>query len=214
MLNKNDLALEIIQAFGYKTKDNELPQASELTLAYAQGIINALKGATVLGTVTGTVPASTGALQNGAGSNHTVTNIQKSLLTAELSPLFSAAGADMTQVQKENEAICLYLQTNMKVNFASGKITGTCTVLPNSTGTFTGKGEDGTITGIDGNSAASFVAGYLGFQGSLKDEFYGALCDHIKNNAKVSYAINTVTGTVPAGGGSLQGGLAVNGIID
>jgi len=76
-----------------------------------------------------------------------------------------------------------------------------------------GEGKGGVIKDLDGSAMAAMVGSATGGSGPDLVKWYSALCKHIMKNAEVMYPPGTVQGSFGPGGGSLTGGMAMNGII-
>lgn len=212
MLNADDLAHKLSDAFKYHTDSGGLPFPPPDMLAnYAQGVVAALKAATVSnvpGTISG-VCAPGAPLSGGFGAGGIMV-VAPGPMIAKTQPGIHPLGA--VNYSKENAALCTYLSTGIVV-FAPGTITGTCTNTAESPGPLSGGvGANGTLTLLNGAACTAAIVAVLGGLGPLPSAIahYTALIDYILANAKVAYP--SVTGVCPAGGGALVGA-ATGGII-
>jgi hypothetical protein len=121
-----------------------------------------------------------------------------------------------TCLQDYAQAIVDHIQNDGKVEFTSGTIIGTCTNTLLSPGSLTaGEGADGKVINLDGPTLAQLIADSC-FGGSVSQKLLDkstAMVDYIMDEAISEYASGNVTGDCPAGGGSLQNGAGVDGII-
>lgn len=213
MLVPADLADFIRTSMGFPT-----PVSIELT-GWATGVIGEITSNARVnnasGTITGSCPPG-GSLSGGAGVDGLISSMSSSdmasrVVAAATYPFISA------RLQTYCDQIVSHIQTFGIVTFASGDITGSCTNTPLSPGSLAGgAGMNGMISGLDGTVLANAIHSAVGYPGTTSvrlTEFSTAIVTYIMNNAQVSYASGNVTGTCPAGGGSLSGGTGVNGTI-
>lgn len=213
----SDLANQIRGDMGFPT-----PTSSQL-IGWGGAVVQHIQTGIVehaSGDVTGTVPASGGPLSNGAATNGVISGLSGSGLASLVSAQAGYPGVS-PQLQSYCEEIVNHIQNVGLVEFDPGNITGICTntITPGGPvpGTLTaGAGIDGVITSLNGPQLADNIHSAVGYPGSTSGpliQFCTALTTYIMDNAQVEYASGSVTGTCPAGGGSLQNGAGLGGII-
>ena len=205
------LADKIRSDMGFPT-----PVSAQLT-GWGNGVVNHIQAAALVNhaLITGTT-APGAPLANGAGVGGIISGMSGATMASLVE---SGAGYPFTSSQLTTfcTEIVNHIQTLGTVTFASGQITGQCTSTPVSPGPLAnGAGTLGTIVGLNGSTLANAIHSAVGYPGGTSTpliQFCTAVTDYIMNNADVSYASGTVTGTCPAGGGALSGGVGANGTI-
>jgi len=230
MMNVDDLATLLFATLQNKTdKDGNEPALTDHAKAYARGYINALLGSKVAHSIVtggGYHVESGGNFENGTApmASSIISNMLSATMLAELSAAFP--DSDQGILASETQAVCAYVMASGKVDFAPGKIVGSCTAVlnapsgtppPPSSGVLQdGAGTDGKVKMLVGASMKSAVSAATGNTGPDMLDFYTALCDYTMDNAEATYTSGDVTGTFPVSETapiSLVGGLAVNGVI-
>lgn len=219
MLVPAALAERIRSEMGFPT-----PVSAQL-LGWATGVIGEItanaKVNNAPGTITGTVPPAGGALISGAGMMGLISAMVGSSMATKVVAAVPYPFVS-TQLTKFCVEIVSHIQTLGTVNFDAGNITGICTnaILPPAIlvpGSLTnGAGAMGYIIGLNGPVLAAAIHASVGYPGSVSTrltQFCTAITGYIMDNAVVTYASGTVTGTCPGGGGSLGSGAGSNGTI-
>lgn len=214
-LDKAALAAEINDAIAATDGNGSpIPVTPEME-AYAEAVVTTLQAGLVNHAIPGLVTGTTapGApLAAGAASNGLVSVLVPATWSAAMLAAIPAPQA-APNLTVEATASTAYLMASCLVGFSSGSITGTCTSTPTSPGPLAaGQGMGGSISGLDGASWANAVMPPNG-DSSLSQAIYKAIVKHIQDNAQVQYAVGTVNGTCPPGGGPLALGLAAGGTI-
>ena len=210
MLVASDLADLMKDALGFGDFDT-----SDENLGFAEAIVEHLQTAVVNhlpGSILGIAPPSGGPLTNGEAVP-VPGNIL--LVPADLVAGLSAKlGQSTPEIAGIAEAISEHFLT-AGVQFETGDITGTCTNTPASPGALIGEGTGGKIVFLSGPILAAEMADGIN-QPSVSPELLelaNAIVDYVGDNAEVSYATGTVTGTAPAGGGPIPDGAGTGGTI-
>lgn len=212
MLKSSELAKRINTALGATDKDG-LPIAVTAEMeTYAKAVLT-LKLATTAhapGTVTGTT-APGAPLVNGAAMNGLLVGFVPAPWLGELTSGFPTA--DPSALAKDATLSVGYINGAAKINFQAGNITGTCTNTAEAPGPLAaGAGTGGTIDELNGSDWAKIVLPPLG-DPAMAERVYQAISDYINEEAEVTYASGTVTGTCPPASGTLQAGTAAGGTI-
>lgn len=122
-----------------------------------------------------------------------------------------------SELQTYCDEIVDHIQSQGLVEFTAGEITGNCTNSPVSPGALAGGGgTGGEIIGLDGTVLANNIHTAVGYPGGVSTpliQFCTAITTYIMDNAVVTYAPGSVTGSCPAGGGSLGAGTGIGGTI-
>jgi hypothetical protein len=207
-LNPTQLADDIRDAIGQDppTSDKTINMAQDIVDHIMTGIVNHLPD-----TVEGNAPPSGGSLLLGKASSGTIT-----LVPADLTARFIVTfGVSTPEILGMGTSISTHLMTGL-VEFAEGNITGACSNTLVNPGTLTGAGTAGTITGLSGPILATLMATSMAKPGPSAElsAMCGAIVDHVMNNAEVTYAMGSVTGTCSAGGGPIVAGTGSGGTIE
>jgi hypothetical protein len=211
MLNASSLADELRVAIGFP------PPTSPILEGWASAFLNELQSNAIVtnSLVTGSCPPG-GSLGGGASVGGLISGLSGSRL-ASATASASAYPSVTSKLSGYSSQIVLEIMSFGLVSFASGNITGSCTNSPVSPGSLAGgAGANGVISGLSGSRLASAIHNTSGYSGSVSPsllKFSTAIVDHLQNNGVASYAAGSVTGTCPAGGGSLSGGMASGGKI-
>jgi len=190
------------------------PTSSE-TIGMATAIINELGVGIVahlIGEITGTAPSPSGpTLSDGAATGGLITGMTGASLADKMKTEMGKSSVSSELLDMATE-IADHLST-ATIEFAAGDITGICAHTPTVPGPLVGEGTGGTLQGLSGPTLASALAGVFGSLSPELSDLCNALIDYISNNAEVTYSTGSVTGTCPAGGGSILLGAGVGGSI-
>lgn len=162
-------------------------------------------------TISGTCPPG-GPLSAGAGQLGLLLGPSGPTLAVQMAAKMKKPGPT-PQLIGMATGITTHLLT-AQVSFSPGGISGTCANSPVSPGPFIGTGTGGKISGMAGDGMASLVAAGLGQSANDKvKKKCAAIVDFIQQNAEVMFAMGTVLGTAPPGGGPLIAGTAIGGRV-
>jgi hypothetical protein len=207
MLDPNLLADKLYKSFGHAAdKDGNIVATDEIK-AYAKGLVTALQTGLITHTaVTGQCVCNGGQLQNGMADGGKVIGATGSVM----SPITDTKGqfpkSDQAMLKGEHKGVLDEFFTKVAlISFESGNITGTCGCTPVSAGPFVGEGKNGKWKLVEGPLIMAAVVNEIGMVGPDMPKFYQALADFINDGSELSYANGNVTGSCPAGGGSLAG---------
>lgn len=187
---------------------------TEEIMAYADGIIAALRGGTA--TFAPGLIQATGPIGSPITGINSTGGIMVGLLPSTMYDYTQNAGNNSSttpgKLLKEHTAVLTYLGTNGIISHAGVGITGNCTATVVSAGPLAnGSAVGGVVSGLDGSVLAGLVGSALEFTGPDMQPFYEALCNYIINNTEINFS--TITGTFPVGGGVLTLGAGVGGVI-
>lgn len=206
-----DLAEAIRVEMGFPS-----PVSTQL-VGWGEGVVQHIQSAATVNHALVTGDTSPGSpLSNGAAAGGIISGMDGSTMASLVQ-----AGAGYPNVSSELDTFCQqivsHIQTLGLVEFEAGEITGQCTSTALSPGPLTnGAGTGGEISGLDGSILADAIHSAVGYPGGTSSalvKFCTAITNYIMANAEAIYASGQVTGTCPAGGGPLQGGVAAGGTI-
>jgi hypothetical protein len=205
------LAEQLWAVNGPVLDDKGLPvPPTDAVKAYAAGFIAMLETAIVAhlpGTAVGSAPPG-GDLTSGAAEGGKMTLMASPVMAQKASAGNPVVAAQMVI---ESAAIASYLIASGLVSFLPGSITGqsTETPAPAPGPLVNGEGMVGKISGLDGATLANLAV--PPFTGPGKIPHYTALVGHLMTLGEVTYAANTVLGTMT--GGALTVGAAAGGLV-
>jgi hypothetical protein len=190
-MKDTDLAKDIADALKADAPTDEIK-------ALAKALVAIVKAGTFSHiAVEGTAPPTGGPLTGGNAKAGIILLPTEATLPAEIA---SALGGPPTA---QITGLAIGFTTHMKiglVEFEPGGITGSCGNTPApAPGPFTGGGEGGKITGLDGGALASLWETALGGSSDQITAKANAVVDYFMNNADASYAQGTLVGVVAAG---------------
>ena len=209
----DDLAKIINDSLGVKDGTSKPIEITSEMKTYAKAIIDTFHACTTAHSV-GTVNGGTAAaspLIAGLATGGLLVGFLPATWTAAMASGFPKSNP--AALALEATASTGYIALAAKINYKAGSITGITTNTPLTPGILTlGAGQDGTVDALDGTAWSALVVPPLG-DPARASKLYKDIVAYISKNAKCSYAIGTVQGTAPTGGGPLTLGLAVGGTI-
>jgi len=209
----DDLAKIINDSLGVKDGAGKPIEITSEMKTYAKAIIDTFHASTTahsVGTVNG-ITASGSPLIAGLATGGLVVGFTP----ATWLPVMASGFPKSNPAALALEAVAStgYVTLAAKINYKANSITGITTNTPLNPGILTlGAGQDGTVDALDGTTWSLLVIPPLG-DPALASKLYKDIVSYISKNAKCAYAIGTVQGTAPTGGGPLTLGLAIGGTI-
>ena len=139
-----------------------------------------------------------GPLQGGGAEGGIILLPMAATLPADLAA--ALGGPPTPQIMGMATGFSTHLQTGL-VSFKTGGIMGTCTNTPIAPGPVMGSGQNGQIMGLAGPALASLWKGFLGGDSLQINNMAKAVAEYFAKEAMGTYAMGTVTGIAPPGGG-------------
>jgi hypothetical protein len=188
MLIVNDLANALWNSFGtIHDKDGLIVTTSQYAQAYANAYIAMIHAGVLQGTFKGTTP------QLGQSDAPGTITLDWNIMYNNLISTFNKA--NLNNIKIENQIVATYLMNNSQILFSIGQVTGLCTATLATPGIFTGKGDGGTVTNLNGNVLGHDVGVALGIPTApYLSSFYSALVNYTMTNAVCSYIQGNITG--------------------
>lgn len=141
-----------------------------------------------------------GPIQGGAAEGGIILLPMAATLPVEIG---SALGSAPTpQILGMAMGFATHLQTGL-VSFKSGGITGSCTNTATSPGPVMGAGQNGQIMGLSDSALAKIWSASLGGKSKKIDTMAKVVVEYFSKEAAGSYAMPSVTGVAPPGGGPI-----------
>lgn len=193
---------------------------SKQLIGWGTGVVEHIQKAAIVnhlpGTITG-VTAAGSSLAAGAGLPAGIISAMSGSEMAELVVRYAGYGSVSEQLRCFCGEIVRHIETQGKVKFDSGNITGQCTSTLLSPGPLVGAGNSGDVVFLSGVILANNVHSHCGYPGSVSQlliKFCTAVTNYIMENADVSYKNGQVTGVCPPSAGPLAAGTGINGKIN